>query len=439
MSSPDPVPGKRKRRRSGTAKWHMSRAAVDMSLPQIYAMEDKECLQFLARARWGSVETVRCPHCGTISTHYFRPLERRWKCRACDRAFSVTSDTVFADRKLKLQDIIAGALLWINSAAGQPALELKRHFDKTYNTAFTLQHKMREALMRGYNIGFLSGDIEMDGAHQSGKDSVAKRGRPQTSQADTKDTPREELQAAIESTNANTANELQAQLESTGVKRQKRRNEKKKKSSKDPDAPRDPDTRQQFPSDRRQFITVRKRSGVRGYGAAASKVAIAREEEPVALNAVISDFVANGESFLNSDGLTPYVRAGKQFIEHRQVNHGATLIGANGENNNLSEELNFRMDRAEQGVYLNLEPKYLLDYAVETAFRADTRHMPNGSQLQIALHLALNVGLSRFWRGYTHGRHRTVELTHPHPAPAKASGPAKGRNPRSPSAGRPPR
>jgi hypothetical protein len=258
----------------------MSRFAVDLSLKEIYAMEDKECLQFLIQIRWGSAETSRCPHCGSISNHYFRPLERRWKCRACDRAFSVTSDTVFAARKLKLQDIVAGGLLWIISAAGQPALELKRHFDKTYNTAFTLQHKMREALVRGYNVGLLSGDIEMDGAHASGKDSVARRGRPQVSKPDTKDTPVEELQAQIE----------EASL--TGVAQQKRRNQRRKNAAKNPNAPRDPVFGTQFPADRRQFITVRKRSGVRGYGAVASKVAIARAEDAKSLTAVISDFVA---------------------------------------------------------------------------------------------------------------------------------------------------
>jgi hypothetical protein len=428
MSAPEPLILKRKRRRSGTAKWHMSRDAVDMSLTKIYGMEDKACLHFMVEARWGGASTIRCPRCGSIARHYYRPLERRWKCRACDGTFSVTSDTVFADRKIKLQDIIAGAFLWINSSAGQPALELKRHFNKTYNTAFTLQHKLREALMRGYNIGLLSGDIEMDGAHASGKDSVARRGKTQASQkGDSKDTPVSELEAAIDET------------QMTGVAKQKRRDQRKKESIRNPNAPRDPEFGREWPEDRRQFITMRKRSGTRGYGAVSSKVAISLSEGPESLPGIISEFVANGESFLNSDGLTSYSKPGKTFLEHRWVDHNRELVGLGGENNNLSEELNFRFDRAEQGVYLNLEPKYLLDYAVETAFRADTRRMPNGSQLRAVLHLALNVGLSRYWRGFTRGRHRTVELTHPLPRQARSSGPSKGRNPRSPSSGRPPR
>lgn len=50
--------------------------------------------------------------------------------------------------------------MWMNQSAGQPALEAKRHFNTTYNTVFTWQHKMREALVRGYNVGSVSGDLE---------------------------------------------------------------------------------------------------------------------------------------------------------------------------------------------------------------------------------------------------------------------------------------
>lgn len=40
----------------------------------------------------------------------------------------------------------------------------------------------------------------------------------------------------------------------------------------------------------------------------------------------------------------------------------------------------WRYDRAEKGIYLNIEPKYMLDYACETAFRSDTRRLgePSG-------------------------------------------------------------
>ena len=139
----EPTAPKPKRHRSGTAGWHMSREAVSLSVPKVFAWTDRECLDFMVEARFGSWDSVGCPHCGTTGKHYWRPQQKRWKCAGCGSTFSVTSGTVFANRKLPLQTIIAGTLMWLNSAAGQPALELKRHLNVTYNTAYTLQHMLR--------------------------------------------------------------------------------------------------------------------------------------------------------------------------------------------------------------------------------------------------------------------------------------------------------
>lgn len=89
--------------------------------------------------------------------------------------------------------------------------------------------------------------------------------------------------------------------------------------------------------------------------------------------------------------------------------------------------------------YLNTEPKYMLDYAVETAFRADTRRLPNGQQLKLALNVALSVGESWFWKGFTRGHHRKSGLIYPAAQPAKPSGPKKGRHPIPAMNSRPPR
>lgn len=419
MSAVPPIERKYGRRRSGTALWHMSRRAVALSLEQIYAMKDNEALEFLVQARFGGRETMRCPRCGSTGKHYWRPREKRWKCRGCDKTFSITSGTLFSHRKLKLQEIIAGALLWVNSAAGQPALELKRHLNKTYSTAFVLQHKLREALVRGYNVGLLSGDLEVDGAHQSGRRSAEKRGRPQGSAfaAITADTPEEKLKEYLLTTTG--------QVNARGRRRRQ--------------GVIDPEFGRRLPKDRRIVYAVRKRAGGRGRGAIASRVAVGLSEDKPIAEAVLRDFVAESESILNTDTSPAYMSAGGRFLDHRTVEHSKELVGPHGENNNLVEELNWRMDRAEQGVYLNLEPKYLLDYAVETAFRADTRRLSNGMQLRIALHIALNVGPSRYWRGFTRGRHRTVELLHPTSQTAPSSGPRKGQRPSSSANGRPPR
>jgi transposase-like protein len=391
----------------------MSDEAVDISVRDAYQMSDREALEYLVRARWGSRTSVRCPHCGTIAGHYWRPKDRRWTCRGCRKAFSVTSNTVFANRKLALQDLIAGTLMWVNSAGGQPALELKRHWNTTYNTAYVLQHKVREALVRGYNVGLLAGDLEMDGSHQSGWRAAEKRGKPQVSAAPTDE-------------------EVDAVLMSTSERSKKRQRARKKGAF-------NPEFGARLPEHRRIVIAIRKRSGVKGMGAVETRVAVGVAENDDVVRAVIGDFVACSESYLNTDEAPVYTKFARSFRGHKAVKHSVTMKGPNGEHNNMAEELNARMDRAEKGQYMNIEPKYLLDYAVEVAFRSDTRRMSNGAQLRLALNIALNVGTSQFWRGFTQGRHRTQELLHPKPRAARASGPLKGRSPIAAANGRPPR
>jgi len=418
MSSPAiDAPKGTRRSRSGTANWHMSREAISLSVPELLNWTDKQCHEFLVELRFGTRDTVRCPHCGTVSRHYWRPLEKRWKCQGCGSTFSVTSGTVFSKHKKPLRDILASVLLWLNSAAGQPALELKRHLDTTYNTAFTLQHKMREGLVRGHNVGFLNGDVEMDGAHQSGWRASEKRGKPQGSRG------------FDSSTDEKTVNETM--LTQTG----KDAARKKRKTS---DVAH-PEFGKKFSKDRRILFAVRKRSGVPGKGASMTRVAVGLTETAPIAEAIMKSFLAMPESTLNTDSSPAYTDLGKRFQAHRTVEHSKELSGPNGENNNLAEELNGRYDRAEKGIYLNIEPKYMLDYTVEIAFRSDTRRLPNGDQLKLAMNVAMSVGESLFWKGFTHGRHRTVELIHPAPQPAQASGPPKGQHPISGVNGRPPR
>jgi len=271
--------------------------------------------------------------------------------------------------------------------------------------------------VRGFNVGLLNGDLEIDGAHQSGYRAAEKRGKPQ----------------GFYSLEQMSQEQIDAALMTGGAK------QKKRVDSKQEQGPVDPQHGKRFDKDRRILMTIRKRAGQRGRGAVATRVAIGLTEDSVIAKAILAQFVAVPESCLNTDTSPAYTEIGKGFLEHRTVEHAQRIVGANGENNNQAEELNWRYDRAEKGVYLNVEPKYMLDYATEISFRSDTRRLSNGKQLRLMLNLAGSVGLSEFWRGFTHGHHRTVELTHPLPRPAAASGPAKRSRATSRSSTRTPR
>ena len=64
-AAPDAAkPIKHRRYRSGTAGWHMSRESVSISITDVAQWTEKECHDFLVEVRFGSLNNVRCPHCG---------------------------------------------------------------------------------------------------------------------------------------------------------------------------------------------------------------------------------------------------------------------------------------------------------------------------------------------------------------------------------------
>lgn len=398
----------------------MSKDAVDRSVQEFATWSDLKCIRHMAMVRWGSYKIVGCPHCNTTADHYWHVKEKRWKCAHCGKKFSVTSQTVFANRRLPLQKLLAAIHLWACGAAGQPALELRRMLKLGgYNTAFTLVSKVREGLVRGFNTGLTSGVVDMDGAHASGRRASEKRGRPQTYRV----TGEDEAQADA--------------LLTTSARQKKRREEKAAAIAAGGRV--HPEHGNVYPEGRRMAFTIRRRSGVKGRGALVTRVGIGLAETPDVVQAMVDAYLCTPESILATDTGTAFVKVGKQFQAHLTVNHSETLSGPNGEHNNHAEGFSARQDRSEKGILLNIEPKYLHDYVAETAWREDHRRMASGAAADRALYWALNVGLSRDWRNFTHGHHRDYEILMPENRPAKPSGPMKGRSPVSSVNGRAPR
>ncbi|MBV8037348.1 IS1595 family transposase [Roseateles sp.] len=405
---------------SDATRWHMSKDAVDRSVLDVANWTDLGCIKHLAQLRWGSSKKVTCSHCNASDEHYWSSTERRWKCRSCGKRFSVTSGSVFASHKLSLQAILAGVLIWATGASGVPALQMRRMLDfGGYNTAFTLASKMREGLERGFNTGMVSGVVEIDGSHQSGRRASEKRGRPLTFRT----TDPEEAQK-------------DALLTSSARSKKKR---EEKAAALAAGGREHPEHGAVFPAARRMAITIRQRSGSKGKGAAVTRVGIGLAETPEVVQALVDKYIAKPESILATDTGTAYSKVGKEFQLHVTVNHSEALVNEKGHHVNNAESFGARQDRSEKGIYLNLEPKYLMDYVVETAFREDHRRMPPGKTADRAMHFAMNVGRSMHWTNFTHGKHRDYEILYPENKPAKASGPVKGRSPVSSVNGRPPR
>jgi transposase-like protein len=384
------------RKSTGTAAFHMSRKAVDMGLDDLERLTPKQVIVALAKIMWGSAREMPCPHCGTFDEHYWSATEMRWKCKGCGKRFSVTSKTVFADRKLPLVKILKIALSWSNGASGKPALQLRRDWNVSYPTVFVLLHKLREGLVRGFNTGPLSGIHEMDGMDILGRRHRQKRNVPIGGRSRGKPKIPSHLLASPE-----------GEKDFVGP----------------PDPPKHGKSAQQ-PADRRLVLVLRQRSVAKGKGASNTRVAIAITESASTVTAMAKRY-ASAESTIMSDEDPSYAAFSRMFAKHSAVAHSAAYSLADGTNNNQAESFNFRMRRSAEGIYMNPSVRYLHDYGVETGWREDTRGLSNGKRLKHLLRTALWVGESIWWRGFTHGRHRSEELRVDGPSPA----PGRGRKP----------
>ena len=120
--------------------------------------DDEACRCYLFALRWP--EGFVCPRCGSrLAWTMSRGL---CLCRGCRRQVSVTSGTIFQDRKLPLT-VWFRAMWYVTSQKnGASALGLQRVLGiGSYKTAWALLHKLRRAMVRP-GRDRLTGRVEVD-------------------------------------------------------------------------------------------------------------------------------------------------------------------------------------------------------------------------------------------------------------------------------------
>src|SRR4051794_2158073 len=134
-------------------------------------MSDEEAHTKFCEIRWADNDgRPYCPKCGNarVSAITTRKL---WKCSPCRYQFSVTAQTIFADRKRPIRDYLLAIAIFVNGAKGHSALQLSRDLDCQYKTAFVLAHKLREAIdakVHDPTAPELSGEVQIDGLYTGG-------------------------------------------------------------------------------------------------------------------------------------------------------------------------------------------------------------------------------------------------------------------------------
>ena len=90
----------------------------------------------------------------------------------------MTSGTWLASTKLPLKKILMGIVALANAVKGMSALQLMRHMNVQYKTAYAFDHRLREALYAARpEFPAWSGKVEIDGAYLHSSTRLSNRAK----------------------------------------------------------------------------------------------------------------------------------------------------------------------------------------------------------------------------------------------------------------------
>jgi transposase-like protein len=127
-----------------------------------------------------------CPHCGVIDHAYATKRPGVYRCAEpeCRKDFTVTMKTVMERSKIALHKWLQAFHLMCSSKKGVSAHQIRRTMDITYEAAWFMCHRIREA-MRDGGLRLMGGDgqiVEADetyfGPTEKPRMSKQRRGRP---------------------------------------------------------------------------------------------------------------------------------------------------------------------------------------------------------------------------------------------------------------------
>jgi transposase-like protein len=132
------------------------------------------CFQYLEQQRWNGQPL--CPHCG--SEHFSRTKTRLkhpdlkdykdFRCKACDKKYSVLTGTIYESSKVSLQIWFQALYLISAHKKGISSLQLASDLGVTQKTAWFMLHRLRE-LVKDTDFMILEGTISSDETYVGGK------------------------------------------------------------------------------------------------------------------------------------------------------------------------------------------------------------------------------------------------------------------------------
>jgi len=141
---------------------------------------EEGCEAELEAQRWP--QGFVCPACGSREYSNFRRGRLLYyQCCGCRHQTSLIAGTVMASSKLALRLWFQAAYILSQAKNNVSALELMRHLGVCYQTAWSIKHKLMEAMLARERSRKLGGTVQIDeaflGGQASGKGSWGRKGK----------------------------------------------------------------------------------------------------------------------------------------------------------------------------------------------------------------------------------------------------------------------
>jgi transposase-like protein len=139
-----------------------------------YFSSEQVCIDAVASLRWPDGKPV-CPNCNAVEgerKHYWLATQRRWKCYACRKQFSVKVGTIFEDSPIGLDKWMVAMWMLCNCKNGVSSYEIARATGITQKSAWFVLQRLRLVLktVPTNPMGWTPRDpIEIDETYIGGK------------------------------------------------------------------------------------------------------------------------------------------------------------------------------------------------------------------------------------------------------------------------------
>jgi transposase-like protein len=137
--------------------------------------DEEACRDYLYKTKWP--EGFVCPKCKVKDEPFNIVSRNRYQCRHCTHQTSVTAGTVMDKTQTPLRKWFLAIYLMSADKRGCSALRLKRELSIAYDTAWTMTHKIRNAMKQRDGMYQLQGIVELDDAFFGSPSEGGKRGR----------------------------------------------------------------------------------------------------------------------------------------------------------------------------------------------------------------------------------------------------------------------